>query len=98
MFPKTNQPHLQKHIHLLEKGRTMVATLKIDGQSATFFYDPETKESGICSRNLKFIKDNYDLQFAQIEHQYKILQKLETLGRPLAIRGEILVGKSMEID
>ena len=93
MFPKTDQPHQQKHIHRLEKARTMVATLKIDGQSATFFYDPETKESGICSRNLKFIKDNYSLQFAQIEHQYKILQKLETLGRPLAIRGEIFGGK-----
>lgn len=97
MIPKTDQPHLQKMgEEALEemKNRLVVATLKIDGQSGTFFYDPESKTSGMCSRNFRILLDedgkNPDSsQFIFVEKKYQILEKLRGLNRPLAIQGEL---------
>lgn len=90
MIPKTDQPHLQKNIGMLRPGREMVATLKIDGQSGTFFYDPVKDEVGMCSRNLRIVPGHdCQPQFVFIEKTLNILEKLRQLKRPLAIQGEI---------
>ena len=95
-IPKTEQVHLQKNPDILEnsQNRPVVVTLKVDGQSGTFFYDPETKEAGMCSRNFKILLNDKgehpnSPQFVEIEKKYDILNKLKQLGRPLAIQGEI---------
>jgi hypothetical protein len=95
-IPKTDQPHLQKQTALLENagGRPFVVTLKVDGQSGTFFYDPETKEAGMCSRNYRLLTDESgknptNPQFLYVQEKYHILEGLARLGRPIAIQGEI---------
>ena len=93
-FPKTDQKRLQENVSLLENAvvRLFVTTLKVDGQSATFFYNPEQKESGMCSRNYQLgspADKNFPIQFELVNQQYKILQKLSNLGLCLAIQGEI---------
>lgn len=102
-IPKTEQIHLQKQVHLLESAleRPFVVTLKVDGQSGTFFYDPEKKEAGMCSRNYKLLTDEqgenpHQPQFVYVEKKYQILEKVKSLGRPIAIQGEIYgsLGKS----
>lgn len=111
MIPKTDQPHMQKQVHLLRgstsdqtsSAREWVATMKVDGQSATFFYDPKTKEAGVCSRNMQMIRETMDHenkivrhvneacppQFKVIENAYSILSQLRKRNEPLAIQGEI---------
>lgn len=94
--PKTDQPHLQKQTALLSNAgdRPFVVTLKVDGQSGTFFYDPETKEAGMCSRNYQLLTDESgknpgNPQFIYVQQKHHILEKLAALGRPIAIQGEI---------
>ena len=52
-FNKTDEPRAQSMPFMLDlfRGKKWFATLKVDGTSATFFIDPETKELAICSRN-----------------------------------------------
>ena len=99
-IPKTEQIHLQKQTHLLEDAseRPFVVTLKVDGQSGTFFYDNKKKDMGMCSRNYKLLVDEagenvHNPHFVFIEKKYRILEKLarfcQTSGRSLAIQGEI---------
>lgn len=95
-IPKTDQPHLQKQTALLANAgeRPFVVTLKVDGQSGTFFYNPETKEAGMCSRNYQLLtdesgKNSGNPQFIYVQQKHRILEKLVALGRPLAIQGEI---------
>jgi len=95
-IPKTAQISLQKYPHLLTqhtnqdtKDRQWVATLKIDGQSSTFYYDLVSQKGGVCTRNHQVIfvddKSNiYDYhqmngcppQFTMIEKQYDIIRQL----------------------
>lgn len=104
-FPKTDQPHLRTKIYLLESlvKRNIVATLKVDGQSATYFYNSKDKQGGVCSRNFLVLpfeskETTSESQFFVIERQYRILDKLEKYctetGRNLAIQGE-LYGKGI---
>ena len=95
-FPKTDQPRLQEQVGLLTNfnDRRFVATVKIDGMSSTYYYNPDEKEGGICSRNYRLTestvpKEKPDPHFANIEQKYSILEKLKIQGRRLAIQGEI---------
>ena len=87
---KTDQPHLQRVWGLFAPERHVVATVKIDGQSATFYYDPIRKQAHMCSRNFVMSPEsNCYPQFVSIEAKHQLLRKLEELGRPIAIQGEI---------
>jgi RNA ligase (TIGR02306 family) len=90
-IPKTDQPRIQENVKLasLFPSREIVATIKIDGQSATFYYNPEEKEAGMCSRNYRILNDVDSSQFRVVNTRYNILEKLTIQGRCLAVQGEI---------
>lgn len=95
-IPKTDQISLQKYPHLLiqhpnqdTKDRQWVATLKIDGQSSTFYYDLVSQKGGVCTRNHQviFVDGHSNIcdyhqihgcppQFTMIEKQYDIIHQL----------------------
>jgi len=88
-IPKTDQPHYKKQLNSITPERKVVATLKIDGQSATFFYDPFKKDAGMCSRNFRLGESNPNNEFLFINRTQDILNKLTKLGRPIAVQGEV---------
>jgi RNA ligase (TIGR02306 family) len=98
-LPKTDEDRLQKNLFYISliKNQPMVCTLKLDGQSATFFYNTRADETGMCSRNYLFkLDDEKQLQkfndhknFVKIDKRYNILNKLRSCGRNIAIQGEL---------
>lgn len=66
-------------------------TLKVDGQSATYFYVVETDEFGVTSRNVHFDKEAENYYTSHVE-KYDIYNKLKEYcishNVSLAIRGE----------
>jgi len=77
-------------IRRIPYGSLVDITLKIDGQSATYFY--KNGEIGICSRSLE-IKEDGNNNYTSVNSKYGILDKLrqycEAHKVNLAIRGEI---------
>jgi RNA ligase (TIGR02306 family) len=77
-------------------GEVVNVTLKIDGQSATYYCrkDPETNEwqTGVCSRSLELKKECLN-NYTRAEAKYNILEKLqaycESNNVSLALRGEV---------
>lgn len=53
--PKTDEVRVQSMPHVLKElaGLTVIATLKIDGTSATYFWDEEMGRMRVCSRNME---------------------------------------------
>ena len=90
-FPKTNQPRLQEQTNLLSncEGRTFVVTIKVDGQSATFYHNAETKETGMCSRNYRLGCNDVPEQFNIVNRKYSILEKLSSSPINIAVQGEL---------
>jgi RNA ligase (TIGR02306 family) len=80
----------------LPYGEVCDITLKIDGQSGTFYCrkDPETNEwqTGVCSRSLE-LKKECSNNYTRAEAKYNILEKLqaycESNNVSLALRGEV---------
>lgn len=95
LFPKTDQARLQNNPCFLEliKNRSVVVTIKMDGQSSTWFCTGPDGDVGVCSRNYRLVDcpetRSYNPQFYDIDHRYKILEKLKVYGRSLAVQGEI---------
>ena len=65
---------------------TYYVTEKVDGTSATFYYNDG--KFGVCSRNIQL--ENQSNDYWNIAIQYKIQQKLEKYGKNMAIQGEII--------
>lgn len=98
-IPKTDEERIQSSPWLLEKFANvqMVACEKLDGSSVTFYFrgvSPSVDEFGVCSRNLdlKFSEDNL---FWKMAVKYEIEERMRSLGRQLAIQGE-LVGPTVQ--
>ena len=95
-MPKTDEERYQNLLDKLPFGEYVDVTLKIDGQSATYFViaDKVTGEwrEGICSRSLEIKKDCSN-NYTNIEKKYNILEKLRDYCYKhrvsLALRGEI---------
>ena len=95
-LPKTDEERYQNLDGLLPYGERVDITLKIDGQSATYYCkmnaDTGEYETGICSRSLR-LKPECQNNYTQAEERYSILAKLKeycvhhSIG--LAIRGEV---------
>ncbi|KAJ1534711.1 hypothetical protein HK096_003511 [Nowakowskiella sp. JEL0078] len=88
--PKTEETRIQSEPRLIEKldGLPWVATMKIDGTSATYFVDPETKEFFACSRNLsKTLPEILDPN-CQISEtgEMRFLTKEELIAKAVEIR------------
>lgn len=88
-IPKTDETRVQNLQELLDKfaGQTFWVAEKLDGSSVTYFW--KNGEFGTCSRNLEMLEadDNSSWQFAR---EKQIEEKLATLGRNLALQGEII--------
>ncbi len=90
---KTDETRIQSIPHVLDifKGKRYFITQKLDGTSATYFYDP-AYGYGVCSRN--FLKDEGDNVYWQMGLKYDIENKLKEasyrLSIGIAIQGEIV--------
>jgi len=92
---KTDEERFQ-NLTELPFGETTVVTLKVDGQSGTYYChkDRQTGEwtTGICSRTLE-MKTECDNNYTRINKKYDILNRLlgycQTHDVSLALRGEI---------
>lgn len=95
-LPKTDEERYQNMMDKLPFGCLVDITLKIDGQSATYFCKKNVEtnewETGICSRSLT-IKPECVNNYTLINSRYNILEKLqkycERYNVNLALRGEI---------
>jgi RNA ligase (TIGR02306 family) len=68
------------------------ATEKLDGSSATFYLNDGV--FGVCSRNLDLLETE-DNTFWKVAYKLNIKEKLELLGRNVAIQGE-LIGEGIQ--
>lgn len=72
-----------------------IATLKLDGTSATYIYDMQSVNSfRVCSRNLELEKDEKNTHWKMVE-QYNLENELGYHGLSVAIQGEI-VGENIQ--
>lgn len=93
LFPRSHEARLQSYPNKLEKlrGSEYFATLKIDGTSASYYFDKD--ELVVCSRNqvknrIKNIPYSGDCVYTIIAEKYKLYELLKSYPR-LAIQGEI---------
>ncbi len=86
---KTDQERVQSLTNEIvgRAGESFEVTVKIDGSSLTCFYN--NGEVGVCSRNIE-LKEDEGNAFWSIVRKEQILEKLEGLGRNLAVQGELL--------
>ncbi len=88
-IPKTDETRVQVLQTVLDKyeGITCYVTEKLDGSSATFYFN--NGEFGVCSRNLdlKFNEDNSMWKFAM---ENELEDKLRELNKNIALQGEII--------
>ena len=105
LFPqflvKSDQTRIQSVPSVLvrHKGLRCFVTEKRDGSSFTSFLrgeqDPNTngmtmlRRFGVCSRNLE-LKEEEGNAYWQVARKYQVEEKLRSIGRNLAIQGEIL--------
>jgi RNA ligase (TIGR02306 family) len=87
-IPKTDQERIQNLTKVFEnyKQYNFEVSEKYDGSSCTIYYN--NGETGVCSRNLdlKFDENN---TFWQTTLKFNVIEKLESLGRNIAIQGEL---------
>lgn len=91
-IPKTDEERWENFADKLPYGEPVDVTLKIDGQSATYFYKLGDELVGIASRGLE-LKPEYNNNYTAIFNNYNIGQTLKEFcianNVSLAIRGEI---------
>ncbi|KAJ3326229.1 hypothetical protein HDV06_000105 [Boothiomyces sp. JEL0866] len=91
---KTDEPRAQtfKNLQTILATQDLNVTVKLDGTSATYYYYED--EFGICSRNLKLGENTKqtkgNVHFYEMVKRYDIEHRLKTLGRNIAIQGEII--------
>lgn len=84
---KTDEPNLLGVPHWIEqyRGKNVVITLKMDGQSGTFFFDKG--EFGVCSRNLE-LKDGNNT-FWNMAREFQIEPKLTRFANLLKLGNKL---------
>jgi len=102
-MPKTDEERYQNLSDSLPYGQLVDVTLKIDGQSATYFCIRDANieggwRTGICSRSLE-IKSDSTNNYTINERKYNILENLKSYcmlnNVSLALRGEVY-GKGIQ--
>lgn len=66
IVPKTDELRLQSFPFLLEEMKVyddVIATVKLDGTSTTFFWDFEKGEVAVCGRNIRKLSDDGSVYF-----------------------------------
>ncbi|WP_118974014.1 RNA ligase (ATP) [Taibaiella koreensis] len=87
-IPKTDETRVQVLGDLLQQyaGQECYITEKLDGSSATFYLRDEA--FGVCSRNLELVEDAGN-GFWKMARQLDLESKLKSLGKNLALQGEL---------
>lgn len=92
-IPKTDQERIQNLSRSLEKWiaerYVWQVTEKVDGSSMTVFY--KDGEVGCCSRNLE-LKDDGTSTFWETAKAEKLVEKLISHGKNIALQGELIGG------
>lgn len=93
-IPKTDETRVQVLQKVLDKykGTICYATEKLDGSSATFYYN--NGEFGVCSRNLELLEDAEN-SFWKVARQIDLENKLKSVGKNIAVQGE-LIGEGIQ--
>ena len=73
-IPKTDELRIQSIPHILNlfEGQGVIATLKHDGTSATYFYDVETDSIRVCSRNTEKMEKDDSVYWQVLDLQPEI--------------------------
>ena len=91
-FPATVQKTDEERIQNLAsdfesfKGKSFYVTEKLDGTSLTAIFDEDLL---ICGRNWQLAQDDSN-SYWQIANRLELAAKMETLGRRIAIQGELI--------
>jgi len=89
---KTDEERVQNYTQEdLERflSHPLIATVKVDGTSATYYYNDQTEDFGVCSRNLE-LKYSEGNIYWKMERKYDIQSRLNRLNYSFAIQGEIV--------
>jgi RNA ligase (TIGR02306 family) len=85
---KTDQERIQNMHNLQQYQDTLFeVTEKLEGSSISIFFN--NGEFGVCSRNVE-LKDDGANTFWRVTKQYGLEEKLRSLGRNIAIQGELI--------
>jgi RNA ligase (TIGR02306 family) len=85
---KTDETRIQSEPNLTNEltGHPYYITEKLDGTSATYYYN--NGQFGVCSRNLE-LKEKDGNTYWRVANEYKLEEILEKDGRNLCIQGEV---------
>ena len=90
IVPKTDEERVQSVPHILNhfKGLNVIATLKHDGTSATYFWDAEQNRLRVCSRNMEKETEDESVYWQVLKTQPDIV-RLCRENPMLVFQGEI---------
>ena len=91
IVPKTDEIRIQSAPHVLKELADIgdvVATLKIDGTSATYFWDEEKGVVRVCSRNMEKMEDDGSVYFLALQ-KYPQIEDFLRENPELVLQGEI---------
>lgn len=89
--PKTDEIRVQSMPHILAELKNIgnvVATLKIDGTSSTFFWDEEKSVVRVCSRNMEKLSDDGSVYFLILK-EYPQIEVFLRENPAFVLQGEI---------
>lgn len=94
-IPKTDEERLQNLPEYFESMKEVPfeCTEKFDGSSMTVFWASKHRPEdpyGVCSRNFELKLDSEKNCFIQVAGTYDLYNKLSTLGRDIALQGELV--------
>lgn len=90
--PKTDEMRVQSVPFILKELREVedvVATLKIDGTSATYFWDVELEKLRVCSRNMEKMEDDGSVYFLALR-RYPQIETMLRENPDYVLQGEIV--------
>jgi len=91
-IPKTDEERWENLDDKIPFGEKCDVTLKVDGQSCSFYYNIETDEFGVLGRQFEFkdgVENNYTAHLKRYPNLKDNLIKLcKKVGKSLCIRGE----------
>ncbi len=93
---KTDEIRVQNLTNQWERfkasGKKFYVTEKLDGTSATFYFDDGV--FGVCSRNLELLKDENNTYW-KVAEKLDLENKFKNLGRNICLQGE-LIGEGVQ--
>lgn len=91
---KTDEERIQNMPDIISKlkGEEFYVTEKLDGSSATYYFN--NNEFGVCSRNLELLEEDSNT-FWKVAREMDIENKLKSLNKNICIQGE-LIGEGIQ--